>query len=278
MMMLLLLCFANINYYYANFKNISMFDLYGQNLIIGFVLFVSIITYFDSEYFTYYFYIIFNIICFLFLIFFLIKIFNQKHLYGYERKIIYDVSHPYIDVENVICKGTAESHYIDNFSIESGVLLLKGNNGVGKSELLKVIGGFSSDVINYNKINTVGTSVIVSDWQNISYAQTEKQFYDRVFRFNGINNDFKDYLDKRKLLVDYSTGNFKYIKIVLAFLLEPQIIILDEPFENLDDSKIKKVIELINQNKKDKIIIITTHINGLDFNPDQVIEFRKKND
>ena len=45
-----------------------------------------------------------------------------------------------------------------------------------------------------------------------------------------------------------------------VFMEDPKVIILDEPFNSLDNVTIDKIRKYLNKIKKDKIIIIATHI------------------
>ena len=45
-----------------------------------------------------------------------------------------------------------------------------------------------------------------------------------------------------------------------VFMEDPKVIILDEPFNSLDNVTIDKIRKYLNKIKKDKIIIIATHM------------------
>ena len=56
-----------------------------------------------------------------------------------------------------------------------------------------------------------------------------------------------------------SGGQKQRIAIARALFCQPQILILDEPTSALDDINTKKIFKLLNEIKKDVIVIIITH-------------------
>src|SRR5690606_6069681 len=67
-------------------------------------------------------------------------------------------------------------------------------------------------------------------------------------KFSGFFND--EILGKKKYIRDLSKGNLKKVGIAAAMMGNPQIIILDEPFENLDPSSQVRLKKLIDAEKK----------------------------
>ena len=158
---------------------------------------------------------------------------------------------------------------IDNLEIKQGESFgLVGNNGAGKttffSLLLDLIQPTTGKVIN-NKV-TVNES---EDWKPftasfldesflIGYLTPEEYFYfigdlrgqnkanvDALLKkhkdfFNG------DILNSKKYIRDFSKGNQKKIGIVATLIGNPSVIVLDEPFANLDPTtqfRLKKIIK-----------------------------------
>ncbi len=60
-------------------------------------------------------------------------------------------------------------------------------------------------------------------------------------------------------LSSYSSGMLQRVKYVMALIHQPPILILDEPTSNLDDKGTQVVYELMQTQKKDKILIIATN-------------------
>ncbi|HKK78407.1 MAG TPA: AAA family ATPase, partial [Phaeodactylibacter sp.] len=66
-------------------------------------------------------------------------------------------------------------------------------------------------------------------------------------------------LDSGKYVRDMSKGNQKKIGIAAAMLGEPEIIILDEPFANLDPSSQIRLKQLIGELPEQQTLLISSH-------------------
>ena len=173
---------------------------------------------------------------------------------------------------------------IDYLDINSGQTFgLVGNNGAGKttlfSALLDLIKPTTGEVLN-NGIN-VRTS---EDWKSftsafldesflISYLMPEEYFYfvGELRNFNKVKVDeflkqFEDLfngeiLGGKKFIRDLSKGNQKKVGIVAALIGDPEVIILDEPFANLDPTtqiRLKKIIKTLSQ-KVGVTVLVSSH-------------------
>lgn len=79
-----------------------------------------------------------------------------------------------------------------------------------------------------------------------------------LIQFEDFFND--EILSKNKYIRDLSKGNQKKVGIVGALIGDPELIILDEPFANLDpssQSKLKKIISSLD--RANKTILISSH-------------------
>lgn len=155
---------------------------------------------------------------------------------------------------------------------------LVGRNGSGKSVLLKCIVGFSKPtegkvMINgktvgkdfdfYDKIgfiiNQPGFLEEKTGLQNLKYLAAirkciSKDDICRTMELVGL-----DYRDKKKVC-EYSLGMRQKLGLAQALMEAPDILILDEPMNALDDETVDIVRELlINLKKAGKLIIITSH-------------------
>ncbi len=173
---------------------------------------------------------------------------------------------------------------IDYLDINSGQTFgLVGNNGAGKttlfSTLLDLIKPTTGEVLN-NGIN-VRTS---EDWKSftsafldesflISYLMPEEYFYFvgdlRNFSKNQVDeflSQFEDLfngeiLGGKKFIRDLSKGNQKKVGIIAALIGDPKVVILDEPFANLDPTtqiRLKKIIKNLSQ-QKDVTVLVSSH-------------------
>lgn len=158
---------------------------------------------------------------------------------------------------------------VDTLSIPQGQCFgLVGNNGAGKTTLFRLI----LDLIRPSNGTVIinGKNVQETDeWKSYTGSYLDEQFLlgfltpDEYFKFltsiySLSEEDLKTHLKslkelfndeivgKNKYIRDLSKGNIKKVGIASAMLAKPDIILLDEPFENLDPSsqiRLKKLIK-----------------------------------
>jgi ABC-2 type transport system ATP-binding protein len=157
---------------------------------------------------------------------------------------------------------------------------LVGNNGAGKTTLFSLL----LDLIEPNSGNVTNKEIVVNKSENwkpftsafidesflIGYLTPEEYFYfigdlrgknkadvDAFLApFEELFND--EILNKKKYIRDLSKGNQKKVGIVAALIGNPEVIILDEPFANLDPTtqfRLKAIIKEMAATKKVTIII-----------------------
>lgn len=160
---------------------------------------------------------------------------------------------------------------------------LVGNNGAGKTTLFSLLldliepssGFISIDGIKVNESELWKTKVsaFIDETFLIGYLTPEEYFY-FLGELRGQNKatvdeflkHFADFfngeiLNAKKYIRDLSKGNQKKVGIVGALIGNPEIIILDEPFANLDPStqiKLKKLIKDWSQ-KEQVTFLISSH-------------------
>ncbi|MDX9907610.1 MAG: AAA family ATPase, partial [Bacteroidales bacterium] len=68
-------------------------------------------------------------------------------------------------------------------------------------------------------------------------------------------------LGKKKFIRDLSKGNQQKIGVAAAFMADPEVIILDEPFNGLDPSSQIRLINMLNRLKENKrtTLLISSH-------------------
>ncbi len=184
-----------------------------------------------------------------------------------------------IQIENLhkkFGKNQVLSH-LDLQIDEGGIFAVLGPNGSGKTTLIKSILGMV--VPNKGNLKVLGTS-IRKKWkyrQEIDYLPQIANFPGNL-KVKELVRMIKDlrqkpskeeelikrfglepYLDKK--LATLSGGTKQKVNIVLTFMFDSPLIILDEPTTGLDPASLLKLKELIMQEKdKGKTILITTHI------------------
>jgi ABC-2 type transport system ATP-binding protein len=144
---------------------------------------------------------------------------------------------------------------------------LVGNNGAGKTTFFSLLLDLiqpSTGHINNNgvQVNTSEdwkpfTSAFIDETFLIGYLTAEEYFYfigelrgQNKADVNALLANFKDFfhgeiLGQPKYLRDLSKGNQKKAGIVASFIGNPEVIILDEPFANLDPTtqiRLKQII------------------------------------
>ena len=68
-------------------------------------------------------------------------------------------------------------------------------------------------------------------------------------------------LGRKKFIRDLSKGNQQKIGVAAALMAEPEVIVLDEPFNGLDPSSQIRLINMLNNLKKEKqtTMLISSH-------------------
>lgn len=160
---------------------------------------------------------------------------------------------------------------------------LVGNNGAGKTTLFRLI----KDLIKTDRGEVLSKNIAVdkdSQWKKYTGSFLDEGFLieflkpEEYFRFiadiNGITkdelknfyNDFADFfgdeiLNKNKYIRDFSEGNQKKIGIFGAIISQPEVLILDEPFANLDPSsqiRLKRILKELHK-KSNLTMLISSH-------------------
>lgn len=160
---------------------------------------------------------------------------------------------------------------------------LVGNNGAGKTTFFSLL----LDLIRPTTGHIESNSILVSEseeWKTfttsfidesflISYLTPEEYFY-FIGELRGSNKadvdsllmNFEDFfhgeiLGQKKYLRDLSKGNQKKAGIVASFIGDPELIVLDEPFANLDPTtqiRLKAIIKDLAA-KKGVTVLVSSH-------------------
>jgi ABC-2 type transport system ATP-binding protein len=160
---------------------------------------------------------------------------------------------------------------------------LVGNNGAGKTTLFRIMldlvratsGSVTIDGQDVSKTESwkATTGAYLDEHMLLSYLtpdeyfQTLRKIYEmseadlgiHLEKFNELFND--EIIGKKKYIRDLSKGNLKKVGIAAALMGKPNVVFLDEPFENLDPSsqiRLKKLI-LQEKEKASTTFLISSH-------------------
>lgn len=160
---------------------------------------------------------------------------------------------------------------------------LIGNNGAGKTTLFRII----LDLIrpDNGSVTIDGNDVSVTeDWKRytgsfiderflIDYLTPEEYFDFLKKTYNLSTVDLDHYLSSfeslfnneimghKKYIRELSKGNKKKVGVAAALIASPSIVLLDEPFENLDPTSQIKLKQIISEYKTDRNVtfLISSH-------------------
>jgi ABC-2 type transport system ATP-binding protein len=160
---------------------------------------------------------------------------------------------------------------------------LVGNNGAGKttffSLLLDLIQPSSGKILNKEVQVDISeawkpfTSAFIDETFLIGYLTPEEYFY-FIGELRGQNKadidalvgSFENFfhgeiLGQKKYLRDLSKGNQKKVGIVASFIGHPEVVILDEPFANLDPTTQIRLKQIIRDLASDKnvTVLVSSH-------------------
>lgn len=200
-----------------------------------------------------------------------------------------------LSVKN-ISKSFGTLKVLDEVSIDVGkneLVALLGESGSGKSTLLRIIAGFeqadNGEVILCDKVLTNkdvfvkpeerGVGIIFQDYalfphlsvrKNISFGV--KKALDKEEKINRLLEIFELQEQANKKPASISGGQQQRVAIARALAVNPRLLLLDEPFSNLDQTLRRKVRSEIRrvQRQFEIPMILVTH------DPDDAIELADK--
>lgn len=154
----------------------------------------------------------------------------------------------------------------------NGCHLLLCENGAGKTTLTKIIEGKlpvdSGQVyLKTEQKNKVDCAIQYQNFEAFQYLKIKEviELFKKTIEQYDFNPDLYNLLDLKKfektLIKNASGGMKKAVSIFITFLLNKPIIILDEPFADLDLKKKKDLRSFLTHyvKEKEKIILIISH-------------------
>lgn len=194
------------------------------------------------------------------------------------------------------CFGDKTAVDIPDFKIDNGEIIgLVGNNGAGKTTLfrlmLDLLKADEGSVNMLPKANDTDVEVIEEinpakseDWKNMTGAYIDtsflidflsaEEYFEFVGKISGLSKDViaerlkmfdtfmnGEVLEQKKYIRDFSAGNKQKVGIIAALLNQPQLVILDEPFNFLDPSSQNQLKRLITDFNKQTgaTILVSSH-------------------
>lgn len=166
-----------------------------------------------------------------------------------------------------------------NYTFEKGKAYgLTGRNGSGKSVLLRLIAGFSKPDSGYVRIDGEKLGDKFDFIQNAGVSINKTEFighwsgYDNLLYLASIrhlitSDEIMEWVEKLGLEKDikrpyrsYSQGMRQKMRIIQAVMEQPQILLMDEPFNALDEESVKIVQNVFMAFKREnRLFIFTSH-------------------
>ncbi|MCR5833532.1 MAG: ABC transporter ATP-binding protein/permease [Selenomonadaceae bacterium] len=188
-------------------------------------------------------------------------------------------------IEHIEAQNISYKTILNNvsFSFRRGkIYCIVGENGAGKTTFINLLVGIlnpTSGEIRYNGIKTFGINMNYVRRTNISVVeQTDFLPCDKVIDNLMLGNNQNDFERNTKILNELglnhiesmdnvpimannrlSGGEKRKISIARAFYKDATVIIMDEPDNNLDNDSLQRLTNIIENAKKNKIVILITH-------------------
>jgi ABC-2 type transport system ATP-binding protein len=180
-----------------------------------------------------------------------------------------------VDIEQAGYEGRKEVIRDIHFSINPGELVgLIGPNGAGKSTTIKAILGLLADFS--GEVSFGGSK------KNYAYIPEQPILYEKLtfwehleLAASAYEMERSEFESKAELLVkrfrlqevkhhlpsSFSKGMQQKIMLILGFLVEPDLYVVDEPFVGLDPRATKDLLSLLEEERKrGAAVLMSTHV------------------
>tara|TARA_B100000886_G_scaffold340541_1_gene311020 strand:- start:3280 stop:4203 length:924 start_codon:yes stop_codon:yes gene_type:complete len=184
----------------------------------------------------------------------------------------------YLDIKN-LSKKYDENFVLENLNLrlmEGEIISIVGTSGSGKTTLLNCISGICNFDIGEIFINSKPVHLLEPNKRNIGFVFQESTLLPHLNVLDNITLNLKNIEKKElsyllekiqisKLIERYphelSGGEVQRVSVARSLIRRPDLLLLDEPFTNLDSISKKKTKELILNliNKTNTTTIIVSH-------------------
>jgi ABC-type multidrug transport system ATPase subunit len=155
-----------------------------------------------------------------------------------------------------------------------GLFAILGDNGAGKTTLLRVLAGLAQPT--RGSVSILGTAELRSVRHELGYMAHPSLLYDEMSgaenlcyfgRLYGISNSTDASMTAVGLdptltrpVAQYSQGMRQRLSLARALLNDPKVLLLDEPFSNVDARSAREMVALLAQMRSaGKTIFVVTH-------------------
>ena len=155
------------------------------------------------------------------------------------------------------------------------IYVLLGENGAGKSTLMRVMAGLSRP--SGGHVSILGTEDLRSITQRIGYMAHSAMLYDEFDAVENLSYFASLYgveasavppaitsvgldPDLKRRVGQYSQGMRQRLSLARAILHDPEVLLLDEPFSNVDAVSARAMVEFLSELRQaGKTVLVTTH-------------------
>lgn len=154
-----------------------------------------------------------------------------------------------------------------------------GPNGSGKTTLVRIICGLirpsagkvkyiegDKQIVTQEFYKAIGLVGPYLELYEELTARENLMFFAKMKRVSNISDKISSLMERLNLtgreddqVRTYSSGMCQRLKYVFALIGDPKILILDEPTSNLDSDGIDRVYDIMNEQKKNNILLIATN-------------------
>ncbi|MDR2661108.1 MAG: ABC transporter ATP-binding protein [Lactobacillaceae bacterium] len=155
-----------------------------------------------------------------------------------------------------------------NIDFEKGkIYSIFGKNGIGKTTLLNILNG-NLDFDEGNITNNDET-IFIADNDIPFEFMTANDFIEETFKFKNYKYSQEekeqlfvqlDFHTEDKIIKDFSKGMKSKLYLIIAFLSNPKILLLDEPFVDIDIISFQNITQILKDKSSKMTIIFSTHI------------------